>query len=573
MADRRLLAWPHRHDRKMLEHMSSGTFTFLNETRDLGVSVGQVAETSRDRLTDGNSTQVPLKLNWHPEAPRLWRFHLHYHEALLELASLVSVDAAWAIIDSWLSNPKNQTPHSDPDAWHPFCISQRLPIWLMLASQYGVPDGLRKRFFQSVLAQVQWLWTHLEWDLGGNHLLENLRALAIANMALEGDLPLDARRLSKWIDIELKKQVLPSGEHFERTPTYHAIMTLAVMEIADAVDGSVAAGDLAEKSCSAANRMREFHGTILHPDGQIPLLGDSVFGETPHVGEVAETSQLKSSELSSSSATFEPDYWTWWSDNRKDFLLFDVGAVACDHLPAHGHADLFGLEASIGGERFLVDTGTYDYDDSPERQASRSTLSHNTLAIDGEDQCDVWSRFRMGRRGHVLWKRAGKSETSRWCMAAHDAYRFLGIGETIRTAIVIDDSSLETTWLIVDWFTGPGHHDLISTLQLEPNWKATIQTSGEVICENAELEPQPRIRMLTEGELSIEPGVYCPDFGVALPNESIVAAAIRFEREPVAWQICPGGCELNLSIRLSNNELIVESVDDKGEILRVPILS
>ncbi|WP_197171972.1 heparinase II/III family protein [Novipirellula aureliae] len=569
MADRRLGLWPSRQNPEMLRQMSEGTFRFLNLSKSL--------------VADGKGDQP--RIDWHPDAPRLWRFHLHYHESLLELASLVGPESAWAIVRSWLDDPANQTPTVDPDAWHPFCISQRLPVWLMLASRYDVPMDVASGFWQSVGEQVDWLWNHLEWDLGGNHLLENLRALAIAHMALESESAIRSNKLYKWIDRELSNQILSSGEHFERTPTYHAIMTLAVQEIADSLQ-QLAVGDLAESSQSTAKQMAEFLQAILHPDGQIPLLGDSVFEETPNprilcsdifhsVGEVAETSQYAASELSASPATND-DYWVWRSSDQQDFLLFDVGAVACDHLPAHGHADLLGIEASVAGHRFLVDTGTYDYEDTPLRQASRSTLSHNTVTIDGEDQCDVWSRFRMGRRGHVRWKKTGRVELAeghqaKWCMAAHDAYKFLGITETVRAVIAIENHDRGTNWLIADWFIGRGIHDLVSTLQIEPDWKATIQISGDVICEHPGLDFKPQIRMLTAGELTIEPGVYCPDFGVALPNESIVAETNCVEREPIGWLISPDGSNPGLEISLADDHLVVTHANDSHEILRISI--
>ena len=555
--------WPARQDLAVLQAMTRGEFRFLNQVRDL-------------RLQD--SSQGGLRINWHPDAPRLWRFHLHYHESLLELASRVSPDAAWAIVASWLDDPANETPHADPDAWHPFCISQRLPIWLMLAACWPPPAALHQRVFHSIAQQIDWLWQHLEWDLGGNHLLENLRALAIADAVLEGDSRIDRRKLNGWIDRELEIQTLPSGEHFERTPTYHALMLLTTVEIADAreVTGHCSA------THATARRMADFVRGIIHPDGQIPLFGDSVFGETPSPRVLCD--QILRDEISATSSSgwnakeFSGDYWTWRSRDQQDFLIVDVGAVACDHLPAHAHADLLGIEASVAGRRFLVDTGTYDYEDSVERQLCRSTAAHNTVMIDGVDQCDVWSRFRMGRRGHLLWKSAGHSDHASWCVAAHDAYRHLGVAQAVRAVVVIPSNSRPAKWLVVDWFVGKGSHRLSSPLHIGPEFGAEelsspaneADGSGDSISSRVLALKEPasepndgvnsrrRVTLVGCDSFRVEDGLYCPNFGIAVPNQTLITETVRHSCQPIAWLIGPVGDATCAQVTVKANQLVVD---------------
>ncbi len=577
MAARRESLWPERQDAASLQAMAAGRFRFLNDCRDL--------RTGRDRER--------LSIDWQPDAPRLWRFHLHYHESLLELASQVSIDAAWSLIGDWLREPRHQSPHADPDAWHPFCISQRVPQWLMLAARSDIPKDLGGAFWQSLAGQIDWLASHLEWDLGGNHLLENLRTLTIAEAVVEGDFRLPRQRLRRWTHRELQRQVLPTGEHFERTPTYHALMLLAVIEIAEAeewADGVSSAGPIAA-------RMAEFLEGIIHPDGQVPLFGDSVIGETP-----APEVLCGAAPAGEANPQADEDYWVWRSRSGDDCLVFDTGAVACDHLPAHGHADLLGLEASISGRRFLVDTGTYDYEDSAARQRCRSTLSHNTVSIDGRDQCDVWSRFRMGDRGHVLWKRRGAHAQLRWCVAAHDAYRRLGVAETVRAVIIDESSYADALWMIIDWFEGEGRHQLSSRLQFAPEFQVGLESvsreTGDenvsvpevysVQCREALADASGdghggrRVRLLGEGKGLLCESIYHPDFGVSIRNAALVVAASLGPRQPLGWLIEAGGDgqagdqRCYPRVCLNDAELVIEwggaaAGRPGGDVWRIPV--
>ena len=68
-------------------------------------------------------------------------------------------------------------------------------------------------------------------------------------------------------------------------------------------------------------------------------------------------------------------------------LLVDSGSLGYLSIAAHGHADALSFVLSIGDREILVDPGTYAYHTDPSwRRYFRSTLAHNTVGIDGEDQ-------------------------------------------------------------------------------------------------------------------------------------------------------------------------------------------
>ena len=520
LRQRRQGLWPLRQTSASLRAMAQGEFRFLNQTFSLGTT-----------FEEGDFAK---HLNWQPEVPRLWRFHLHYHESLLELAGEVGPDAAWAMVQSWLDFPSNQTPHLDADAWHPFCLSMRLPHWLMLAATDGVPVEIDDSFWQSLSEQVDWLWRHPEWDLGGNHLLENLRTLAIADATLTGDNPIDRRQLYRWIDREIDTQLLPSGEHYERTPTYHALMLLALIEIADSAETV----GVTCRASQGAQRMAQWLETILHPDDQIPLFGDSVLGETPSPRVlIREATALEKGHRSTShSAMADSDYWVCSSTDGQNRLIVDLGDTGCDHLPAHAHADLLTLEASALGQRLFVDTGTFDYEDTPERSHSRSTAAHNTACIDQISHCDQWSRFRMGRRGHVIGRKTGESDTHTWCLAAHDAYRHLGIPRVYRLVIAENRSASGLNWSVADWFEGKGEHRISSPLHVGPAFKV-VQGDADSTWTRLTTEDSHNVFVKSLTPTKLSSCDYFPDFGVRIPLDRLMQSISTSERNPLIWYI------------------------------------
>jgi uncharacterized heparinase superfamily protein len=526
MAERRLQLWPARHNANWLDKMMHGEFTYLNLTASLSRdgSVKSIVGGSVDKL------------------PRLWWFHWHCQESLLELAEYAGPEASWKHISDWLDNPNHKSPLQDPNAWHPFCVSRRLPVWLMMASRFEIPDSIKESFWRAVHSHTAWLSRHLEWDLGGNHLLENLRTLCVAHAFLDSDeleLATTESQLVRWTIEELEKQILPTGEHFERTPTYHALMLMSLIEVRDTLpflsnktskeSDRNFLHELEEVLQNAILAMQQFLNSILHPDGMIPLLGDSVFGETPSPRALIGTN-VKTLGVQLSST----DYWV----NRNEsncYLIFDHGDLACDHLPAHGHADLFTIEASWLGNRFVVDTGTFDYEDSESRQHCRGTASHNTLQIDGLNHADIWSRFRMGRRGHVSSVRQSVPDESvstgiSFCLASHDAYKSIGVPKVYRLiASLRDPASQLPIWLVVDLAFTKKRHNYRNPLHFHPDWfiESVDGEEGKFVCSVSGNREQVSIMAIGDPEIedskiAIEQSQYCPEFGLSLTNSACV---------------------------------------------------
>jgi len=524
---------------------------------------------------------LPDPIDWRlggwPEAAHLWRFHLHYHGFLLDLAAEggetgngAGFDRAWPIIGQWIDGNSPSDARVLMDAWHPYCISRRLPVWIWLWS-VSPPDGeLHELVLCSMFAQARCLERHLEWDVRGNHLLENARALALTGAFLEGpDADRWLEKAARILRKELAEQILAHGEHFERSPMYHALMLEAVLDVRDGV-GAVMP-ELADVCAQTAERMAAFLREIIHPDGEIPLLGDSVFGETAPIGRLIKRAGVSLREGASgggdrqaalgesggekgvtrrvtSTARSVGDYWVY--RHGDDFLLFDAGPVGPDHLPAHAHADLLTFEASVGGGRLFVDSGVFSYQDEPMRRYGRSSRAHNVLQIDGRDQCDTWSRFRMGYRGWPSGFAAGEESGFHWACACHNAYRRLGVPRVGRWIACRPGGP----WLCVDWAEGQGRRDLSALLHLHPDVAVEQVEDDRVRLEVGRVVAH--LHYMTAGRVTVTDGWYSPRLGHRLPCSVVRWTASAALPALCAWSLAWGHCRGRASVEHADRVVV-----------------
>lgn len=519
---------------------------------------------------------IDWRLEYRSHLSHLWRFHLHYQEYLFDLAahspnmpSDCGVLRAWEIALQWIRGNQLSDARVLGDAWHPFCISRRLPVWITLFCTSPPQQEDCDLILRSIAAQAHYLERHLERDLGGNHLLENAKALAICGAFFEGE---EAEQWLSKADVilrnELDRQILPHGEHFERSPMYHAQMLEAVLDVRDAV--TTIRPKLAQRCSEAAEHMADFLSEIIHPDGDIPLLADSCLGETAACERM--TARANANRWASShdqqhkrGARKVGDYWTW--RDKGDYLLFDGGPVGANDLPAHAHGDLLNIEASLNGQRVIVDSGVFSYGDDAMRQYSRSTAAHNVLQIDDCDQCDMWSKFRMGYRGWPGQLTSGTCDGYDWAHASHNAYRRLGVPRIDRWVICRQAGG----WFVVDQAHGTKRHNLTNRLHLH----------ADVI---AEQESERTIRLivgsdeyaltaLTPGELRLTEAWFCPEFGKRIPAPVVVWTTNTALPAVSGWSLIKCGSQTNAEVDATDNGTLMLNGRDvaTGEAWRLEL--
>jgi len=495
----------------------------------------------------------------------LWRFQFHYQEFLLTQAAKGNWQQISSFLNSWMDDYDPETTKQSDDSWHPYCISRRAVawVWLLVHSSHhgnGLGQELRSRLTESLQHQSQYLSNNLEWDLGGNHLIENATALAIVGGVLDSEFASQWRKTAHDVLVkELPKQILTHGEHFEYSPMYHCQILSNLLRIEICCEND---GDLKSVVDPLIDPMLDFLSGVLHPDGEIPLFGDSVYSEAPSVQQITDVANLVGREFGKTASSVDRARQGCYfvSESEKTFAICDFGPIAAPNLPAHGHCDVFNLEVSVGENRWIVDSGNFNYSDDSMRHYCRSSIGHNVVTIDDENQANVWSMFRMGNRPKVDGFRTGIDQGWNWASASHDGYEAHGVKELTR--VVATNSGCLVCADIVNSLQNSTSKNFVGYLHFHPDVEV-----GELIQSG---DSQFRLEVTSHGDnrsleffadlATIEKGWYCEEFGkrrAASVVRYVTPASSRF----TAWilQESSNQCEIEfrdqvMGITMGNSE-------------------
>ena len=469
----------------------------------------------RNKFTFFNqASNFDNKLDWRvPDKSRLWRYNLHYFDYLFPDRDLNPL-AAGRLMHSWLDCNSPGTP----DAWDPFPISLRLVNWVKFFSFFDTSWIKKEKILQSAYLQALWLERHLEYHLLANHLLKNAKALIFAGLFFKGE---DAERwLKKGTDIyakQLDEQILPDGGHFERSPMYHSMILEDCLDLLnvcqDHTDQKV--HEFAQQLKIISHRMGEFLLGMIHPDGDIALFNDAAFG-IEVLPEDLKTyyEQLTGEKLNTPGSTMwafpETGYFIM-APQEGNRMIIDCGSIGPDYQPGHSHCDTLSFELSLKGQRVIVDSGCFQYEDGPIRQYNRGNAGHNTVTIDGENQSEVWAAHRCARRAYPLYARLEKGLNNELLFGgAHDGYKRLS-GRPIHHRKIV---WLDNVFKIEDRIEGHGHHDLETRLHINP--KLDLEFKDEKVTVSYKEKPLLTISTNGAGRLKKTSGWYCPEFGKKL---------------------------------------------------------
>lgn len=400
-------------------------------------------------------------------APRLWRFHLHYFEWAWALRSDANRhDARESFLELW-SSWRGASAFPRGDAWSPYVASVR--AWVFCGVYQPLVAGSRAddEFVADLAMHAAFIATFLERDLGGNHLVKNLKALIGLGVFL-GDDRLVERSIARLAK-QLGVQVLDDGGHFERSPSYHCQVLGDLLDVAGLLG---AAGHSTVPALRwAVTSMQHWLGEMLLPDGDVPLFNDCTLVGPGRVNALGPRFPPPTPLR-----ILQPSGYAVARPSRDVHLVADVGPPCPPELPAHAHADCLSFELALAGRRVLVDSGTSTYEPSPTRQHERSTAAHNTVSVDGQDQSEVWSVFRVGRRAEPLVEGSRVEGSVVKLVASHDGYERLPGRPRHRRTFQVSPAELALT----DEVLGEGTHKVSLFLHVHPDI-VHIEHHGDVV--------------------------------------------------------------------------------------------
>lgn len=457
--------------------------------------------------------EVPLapSPDWHPAAASpLAHLALHY----MEFLEAVDDGAFVRLVEDWIERNPPYMPRYWEHAWSAYAVSIRSVVWMQqIARRTTLPEAFVAKASDALARQLRFLARNLETDIGGNHLLKNVKALLWASRFFRGGVAMRWGDLgARVLERELDEQFLSDGMHFERSPSYHAQVTADLVECRAVLAPGRLRGHLDEIIDRAAQVLSD----LAHPDGFPSLFNDGGFHAAYAPAAVLAVWAHESGRPAPSPrSVFGLENAGFYGARAGSTLLVvDCGPLAPDHLPAHGHGDAFAFEWSVAGARLVVDAGVHEYTAGPMRDYSRSTKAHNTVTVADADQAQFSGSFRMARRARIE-RTAWEPRADGFVLEGrHDGFAVLDGAPMHRRRFEASALALR----VEDEVSGGAGQPVHARVLLHP--EASLERHGAAAVVVA--RGPARLRIEASAAIGVEDAWFCPDFVVKLPAKRLV---------------------------------------------------
>jgi uncharacterized heparinase superfamily protein len=501
----------------------------------------------------------------------IWEINRHQHWLQLGRALWLTKDRRYAdgivhLLDGWLA----ANPPLVGINW-----ASMLEIgfrslswtWAMHALLASGHEGSRP-WLVDMLAALDRQLTHVEQNLSyyfspNTHLTGEALALYVVGSALP-ELAASAR----WVHTgrrvlldEIDRQILADGGHAERSMHYQRYMLdfylLALMTAIDTGDAGAV-----PRLRDAAVRLAEFTRSMADDQGRLPLIGDDDGGMLwPIAGR--ECHDVRDSLALAAIVLSRPELAAWgvpeepfWIAGRSAVAL----APALDTPPSdrrrlesrrfpetgyvvirdragahavldggthgymnagHAHADALALTLTLGDRPFLVDPGTATYTmDAPLRDRMRSSMSHNTVVVDGRSQGIPAGPFHWQTRADARVESWRHNPGFDWVEAAHDGYAPVRHRRSVLRAGTAG-------WLVVDDLAGEGRHLAAAHWHFDPAWMLNADGPQRLRARHLEggvawILHEGTDARLVHGDEESGLGWFAPAYGTLLPTWTAV---------------------------------------------------
>jgi Heparinase II/III-like protein/Heparinase II/III N-terminus len=428
----------------------------------------------------------------------------------------------------------------------------------LIRSCRTLPDDWWAESYKALFDHGAFIECNLEnnYEVTSNHFLSNVIGLFYL-AAVFRDLPRGAiwnRQCRTWLAEEMTTQVLADGADYESSVPYHRLVSELFLGAARLAD--YGGQPLPESLLQRLRTMVALLAAVVRPDGLMPQIGDADDGRLHILSGYGTWQPQDPRHLFGPAACFfsSPDWmrlagdvgaWeaAWWGFNppaqtlsepahrdgachfpdagwvvmrqQSHYLFISNGIVGTNGFGNHKHNDQLGFEYHTGGRPWLVDAGSYVYTSDPEaRNLFRSTRSHNTVMVDGEEQNEL--------RPDSLFRMFEKANPERGELAEHDGlleYCGRHQGYTRLPDPVVHQRAFrfvpETGALtVLDMLTGRGTHRLRWHFHFAPGVSVVPRGPGRFDMERSgatlTMSAPPELRPV------VVPAWYSPSYGVRL---------------------------------------------------------
>lgn len=456
------------------------------------------------------SLELALPIDWGLAADdpqRLsWRANLSYMEFLEGIDDLAFVE----LIAAWINANPITSLNASRYSWRSYNLAIRVVVWMQQLALRR--DRLTAPFFEqvaaSLAAQLRHLERHLETDIGGNHLIRDMKALLWAGAFFAGE---EAQRW--WqrglalLEQEIAIQVLGDGCHYERSPSYHCQVTGDLLEILSLLKS----GSLRDRLAAVLERMVFVCNVLAHPDGKVALFNDGGLdlAYPPHALLAAAKRLGLAPPVRANGPFALPEAGFYGLIAEDEQVIVDCGPIGPDALIGHAHGDILSFEWSVAGRRVVVDQGTYQYRMGPRRTQSRAADAHNTVVVDGVEPSDFFGEFRCGRRARPEVLDYRPMDQGFVLVGTHDGFsRLKGRPRHVRHIEAVPGRII-----IKDRIESSCRHEASAGILLHPECR--VDVNGREVS----IETGP-VRLVIESNIApaLEPAEWFPNLHICQPT-------------------------------------------------------
>lgn len=315
---------------------------------------------------------------------KLWNYNLQYFDFLQDESILKSER------ENLLQNFSEVLEKGEVKL-EPYPVSLRVINTILFISKHNVENHVIDKVLKQ---QINYLENNLEYHLLANHLLENIFTLFISAFTLQSkDLLTKANNL---LQQQLKEQIVNNGAHFELSPMYHSIILSKLLLCLDVCKQNEFSQNINYSYLqTTASKMLGWMNEYSFKDGSWALMNDAALNVAPTTQQLnvaANKLQVKPSATELGACGY------FKLKNEDAEVLITSGKISPSYQPGHAHSHGLHFCMFLKGKQIIVDTGISTYNNTVQRWYERSTVAHNTVTINNQNQSDVWGAFRVGKR-------------------------------------------------------------------------------------------------------------------------------------------------------------------------------
>jgi hypothetical protein len=330
-----------------------------------------------------------------------------------DAADVRGIQDVQKIIQDWMRDNDRPHPANPQFSWGDHTTALRLRTIIYLFAELRHEGALGKEFQEELVNAVRVHTERLLRDpkiirVRHNHALDQVYALALSHRFFPFlDYPgfVMGEEVQRRFEVERDYLVAADGVETENSPAYHMWVPVRVATMERDL-GLVRKGT--EKQIRNRNNgSLDFATWIQKPDGYLPQIGDTAPGKKAQIrlpGQqelpafanylYAQSAGKRGVAPRESFRIFPESGYFIYRDDWLPPLADDTQMVLKCGFRANGHrhSDDGTITLSARGQEWLVDTGMYGYQASPQRHHALGPSAHNISYISGETVRSTQSR-------------------------------------------------------------------------------------------------------------------------------------------------------------------------------------